>query len=260
MKTVQLFKTLSFIGLITLLFSCEKVIHLKLKQEEQRLVIEGVLTKGDSTHRVKITKTLAFDQSTDYPIVEDAIVEVTDGIGNSGVFNYVGNGYYEIQNYDVLVGRTYTLKVTQGGATYEAKSTVPSEVLLNNIFVVDYQIAGMTIKLPIPMWTDVAGEKNYYQYEVYQNGERLDGIRLTDDMYSDGLNNERPINIFGLEVEDTLRVVFHCIDYSTYHYLFTLSQNTGSVAAPANPESNFGSNALGYFSARVSSEKTIVIP
>src|SRR5690554_5202339 len=58
MKTVQLFKTLSFIGLITLLFSCEKVIHLKLKQEEQRLVIEGVLTKGDSTHRVKITKTL----------------------------------------------------------------------------------------------------------------------------------------------------------------------------------------------------------
>jgi hypothetical protein len=260
MKAVQWIKILSLVFWVFSFSSCEKVIQLKLKQEEQRLVIEGVLTKGDSTHRVKVTKTLNFDQTIEYPAVDNAIVVVTDDIGNTGVFNYIGNGYYEVQNYVAFVGRTYTLKVTHDGITYEAKSTIPSEVLLEGIPVVTYQVGTMSVKLPIPLWVDIANEKNYYQYDVYQNSEKLKGIRLADDMYTDGLENEQPLNIFGLEPGDTLRVVFHCIDYSAHNYLFTLEQNTGSVAAPADPGSNFGSNALGYFTARVTSEKTIIIP
>lgn len=258
MKTV--IKYSSFFFFLLFLTSCEKVIPLKLKNAEERLVIEGILTKGDSIHVVKITKTLNFDQTTNYPIVEDAIVNVSDDNGNIGSFAYIGNGVYQVQNYPITVGRTYTLTILQNGKTFEAKSTVPSEVLLNDVQVMDVPMGPMSIKYAIPMWTDIAGEKNYYKYDLFINGEFQKGIFLQDDTYSDGLNNEEPIEYYNLKSGDTLTVEMNCVDYSVYQYFFTLNQNTGSTAAPANPVSNFGNDALGYFSARVTSKKTILIP
>lgn len=249
-----------FLQFLLILSSCQKVIKLDLQTDEQRLVIEGILTKGDSIHQVKITQTLDFDEDMAYPTVDNAIVTVLDNLGNAGTFISLGNGIYELNNYEVEVGRTYTLHVLHEEKEYKAQSTVPSEVLLDGLIIMQYDFGGMAMKMPMPLWKDIAGEKNYYQYELFLNGEVVKGIRLVDDTYSDGLNNERPIPMFGLETGDSLRVVFHCIDYPVYHYFSTLSQNTGSVAAPANPVSNFGNSALGYFSARVTSEQTVVVP
>lgn len=246
--------------LLLLVMSCQKVIKLKLKNAEERLVIESVLTKGDSIHQLKITKTLNFDQTTDYPTVDDAQVTVTDDLGNVGVYSSLGNGIYQLQNYMVYVGRTYTLKIVQNGNTYEAQSKVPTEVDLVDAFVMPISMGVTQLNYIVPMWTDIAGEKNYYKYDIYKNNKFQPGIHLQDDTYADGLENEQPIDYYDVHSGDTIRIVLNCIDYSTYRYFFTLDQNTGSVAAPANPESNFGNKALGYFSARVSSEKTIIVP
>ena len=259
MRTKQLFKITGVIFLFLGLISCEKVIDLKLKTDEQRIVVEGYITKGETTHQVHITKTLDFDETAAYPPVEDAVVTIVDNEGNAGVFTHTGNGVYEIQGYAAIVGRTYTLKIISEGVTYEAKSTIPSEILLDDIYILTYDLNSIQVKVPIPIYTDIAGEKNYYLFEPSVNGEKKGGIRLLDDEYMDGLSNERPVFISDLEVGDTLKIVMHCIDYSAYKYLFTLDQNTGSVAAPANPESNFGNNALGYFSARETSEKTVIV-
>lgn len=256
-------KRFNYIGLMVMMLimaSCQKVINLKLKNAEERLVIEGILTKGDTVHFVKITKTLNFDQATDYPTVTDAVVSVTDDLGNVGIFTHVGNGVYQLANYAVSVGGTYTLKVEQNGKVFEAKSTVPSEVNLQDLMIMPMSMGSFDLNYIIPVWTDIAGEKNFYKYDVYKNGIYQKGIYLQNDQYSDGLNNEEPIPYYSINSGDTLQVVMNCIDYSTYRYFFTLDQNTGSVAAPANPESNFGNEALGYFSARVSSAKTVIVP
>lgn len=255
-------RILQFIIGMLLIFSftsCEKVIDLKLKEAEERLVIEGYVTKGELEHRVRITKTLDFDVVSPYPAITDAIVTVEDDQGNVGTFAYESDGYYVVNNFAVESGRTYTLKVVHADNIYEAKSVVPSEILLDNVYILAYQFGESQIYLPIPKRQDIAGEKNYYSYQAFVNGQVVEGIRLQNDENADGMNNEQPVFVTGLEVGDTLRMIMHCIDYTAYKYLFTLSQNTGSVAAPANPVSNFGPKALGYFSARTSSEITKVI-
>ena len=87
----------------------------------------------------------------------------------------------------------------------------------------------------------------------------MTGVNVRDDKNYDGQINQQPLFTF-LESEDTVNIVMHCIDKLAYKYLYSIDANTGSIASPANPDSNFGSSCLGYFSARVSSEKTIVVP
>jgi hypothetical protein len=51
------------------------------------------------------------------------------------------------------------------------------------------------------------------------------------------------------------------IDRPVYDYFNQLATNTnGQGATPANPVSNFSGGCLGYFSARSTDVKTVIIP
>lgn len=244
---------------VSILASCTKVINLPLKKDVQRIVIEGFITKGETTHQVKITKTLDFDVSTPYPVVENANIKVEDNLGNTGVFTHIGNGIYEVTGFQGVEGRSYKLTVEHEGKYYVAESTMPREIILQDIAVIEIPFGGMSFTVAVPKWTDQAGETNYYHYQCYVNNELDEGIYLQDDSNQDGLTNEQPISV-GIESGDELRIIMHNIDKKAYRYLYSIDANTGSIASPANPESNFGNGALGYFAARCTSEKTITVP
>lgn len=251
--------TLLVLGLVFLISSCTKVIDLPLKKTDQRIVIEGFVTKGLTTHQIKITKTLDFDVSDVFPTVDNAIVTISDDQGNDGTFVSLGNGIYEIQNFLGQENHTYTLKVEIDGINYEATSTMPDEVILEDIDIVSIPFGGQSFLLAVPKRVDIAGKENFYHYQCYVNDTLDNSIQLQTDENQDGLMNEQPIFV-GISSNDQLRIVMHCIDKKTYRYLFSISANTGSIASPANPESNFGNGALGYFAARCTSEKTITVP
>lgn len=251
-----------FVAVITsaLIFSCQKVIDLDLNSENPKYVVEGIVTKGETVHRVKITRTLDFDENKPFPVVNNATVVISDNAGNSQTLTFIADGIYETVGFLGVEGRTYTITVTVDGKIFTAQSTMPTEVVLESLEVLSIPFGGDTIRSLVPKRLDQAGVPNYYQYDLYQNGERLEGVYLQDDQFSDGLMNEQPI--FGGDYipGDTADVIMYCIDKPVYKYFYSIDANTGSTASPANPDSNFGKACLGYFSARTQGQKSIVIP
>jgi hypothetical protein len=58
------------------LVSCEKVIDVDLNTADPKYVIEGFVTKGETIHQVKITRTLNFDENVAFPTVDNAVVVI----------------------------------------------------------------------------------------------------------------------------------------------------------------------------------------
>jgi hypothetical protein len=246
--------------LLIVLFSCEKVIDVDLNEDDPKVVIEATFTAGETTHQVLITKTLNFSEGEPYPVVDNAVVTVTDNLGNAQVLSYAGNGIYQTTGYAVVEGRTYTLSAVIDGKTYTALSTVPTAVSIDQLTVLSFQFGPDTINALIPLRMDPAGIKNFYQFNLFNNNERLSGIYLQDDAFSDGIQVQQPIfdNEGSYESGDTAFVEMYCIDEPVYNYFFALLQN--QTATPANPTSNFSGGCLGYFSARTKDTASVVIP
>jgi hypothetical protein len=250
----------SLILVATFITSCEKVIDVDLNTEDPKYVIEGFVTKGETVHQVHITRTLNFDENMAFPTVDNATVVISDDAGNSETLTLIAPGLYQTSNLLGVEGRTYTISVSVNGKNFTAKSTLPTEVVLDSVEVVKYVFGLDTVRALVPKRIDQAGVTNYYQYKVVQNNMPVKGVFIQDDQFSDGIENEQPLFGGDFLPNDTVSVTMLCIDKPVYKYLFSIDANTGSTASPANPDSNFGSECLGYFSARTKRTKTIIIP
>jgi hypothetical protein len=242
------------------LASCTKVINVDLNTADPKYVIEGFVTKGETVHQVKITRTLNFDQTVAFPTVDNAVVVISDNAGNSETLTLVSPGIYKTSSLLGVEGRTYTITVTVDGKVFTATSYLPIEVSLDGLDVIVFPFGLDTVRAVVPNRMDQVGVTNFYQYDIFQNGEQVKGVNLQDDQFSDGVQNEQPLFGGDFIPGDTVRVIMYCIDKPVYKYLFSIDANTGSTAAPANPDSNFGKSCLGYFSARTQKEQTIIIP
>lgn len=249
------------IGLISLqlLFSCEKVIHLDLDEADQKVVVEGYIMEGDTTHRVRITKSTSFEVSTGAPAIDNATVTVIDNLGNTGVFVSVGNGWYELTGYPGVSGRTYSIQVIAEGQTFTANSTMPDLIPIDSLYVQYFPFGTDTFITIVPAHLDPVGIPNYYQFHIQKNGERVKGIFLQDDQFTDGNLTIQPLFLSDLEQQDTLIVSMFCIDQPVWNYFNQLAINASNSTTPANPPSNFSGGCLGYFSARTSSTKQVIV-
>ena len=98
-----------------LVSSCTKVIDIKLNENDAQYVIEGFVTLGETTHEISITKTLNISESSSFPVVDNAIVTLSDDLGNSQTMTSIGNGKYQVNSFPVTEGTTYTLSVSIDG-------------------------------------------------------------------------------------------------------------------------------------------------
>lgn len=239
--------------------SCEKVIDVDLNDADQKVVIEGTILRGDTVQRVRITKTQNFDESTPAPTVDNAIVTVTDNLGNTGTFVSVGNGWYELTSYPGVEGRTYSLNAVVDGIAYSGSSTMPNFQPLDSLYVEFYPFGADTLISLVPAHFDEAGISNFYQFHIYTNHQKDKGIYIQDDQFTDGNLTVQPLFVSELEIDDTVRVDLFCIDKPVYTYFNQLSVNSSNSATPANPVSNLSGGCLGYFSARTFDSRTIVV-
>jgi hypothetical protein len=248
--------------LLTLIFTaCSKVIDVDLNSADPQYVVEGAVTKGETVHRVSITRTLNFDEVGPFPAVSNAVVTITDNLGNSEVLVLVEPGIYETVAYPGVEGRTYTITVSVDGKVFTAQSTMPFQVPFDDLTVFPIIFGSDTLNTLVPVRQDPAGIENYYQFVTYENGERVEGIQIQDDQLSDGQQQLQPIFNGELQPGDSEEVIMYCIDKPVFKYFFSLdASNSGNSSAPANPVSNFGKACLGYFSARTSESRSIVIP
>jgi hypothetical protein len=145
MKTRAL---LLFSGLLLslLIVSCEREIEIDLGENEETIVVEGIIEAGGNP-RVLVSKNRGFFNNfpsdivalLDTFILQDAVVSVSDG-QITYPLNFVFNpleypfAYYTTNALVGEVGKTYYLTVQALGKTATARTTIPPPVPVDSLY------------------------------------------------------------------------------------------------------------------------------
>jgi len=251
----------SAIALIFVMGSCTKVIDVNINDKDPQYVIEGHVTLGDSIHHVDITQTLNISDSSPFPTIDNAVVILTDDLGNSQAMNLVAPGRYETVNYPISADRTYTLQVTIDGQLFLSTAAVPQVVPLLNVLTFPFAFGPQTFNAIVPLRLDPGGVANYYEFKLIKHGKPnpIPGFFIQSDQYNDGNLAQEPIFADGVNSGDTIDVHMLSINREVYDFFYALQQNQQG-STPANPTSNISGGCLGYFSVQTKSVKQVIIP
>jgi len=251
------------LALSIVILSCEKIIVVDLNDVESKMVIEANVDDEGGPYQVRLSKTVNYNESNNFPAVTGAIVTLTDSEGNSEVLTESTAGYYLSTTIDGVSGRTYTLDIAVDGNILQSSSKMALNTPIDTILI-EEGFFGSFRYLSV-VYQDDPNEVNYYRFIKVINGITKKDINLATDQLNNGELVSAALFFFGsdsLKTGDQIEIIMHGIDKVNYDYLRTLNEviNQGVSATPANPLSPFSPTALGYFSAHSVSRKTIIIP
>lgn len=260
-KYIQRVGQLVVISLLTVLVSCQKEIDIDLHQVPPRIVIEGIV-KQDSLAKVRVSRTLDFDDSSGYPFLSGATVTIKDDLGVEEVLKQDASGWYVAAQMKGVPERTYYLSVTYDSQEYTSTSTMPPPVLPDSLSM--YKMPVMDFAIPMIHFKDPVGEVNqYYRAIVYINGVQNPNVRefaisaefMDGSMIHQFLSTSVPGDEDPVKQGDELTIEFQCIDEGSYLFFSTVSQVSSSQN---NPTTNIKGGALGYFSACTTHSSSII--
>ena len=266
MKTILRFIILA---VISMLWSCEKAIDLKLKDSDvPKYVIEGSVTNQPNGCKVAISETKNFGDDNQFNGISGASVKIENN-GNTYMLTETGKGIYESTSVTGTPGQTYRLTVSIKAEVFTASSTMPAVVDFLD-FTLKPNDFDTTRATPRVKFKDPLDTRNRYWFQQYINDNLQMEYKVLNDEYTQGqevneylvFENKTKNRALNLKKGDRLTAEMHCIDEPVFTYLFSLFGANGgdNGAAPTNPLSNISGGALGFFSAHTSQRKTIVIP
>src|ERR1043165_1402018 len=128
------------LALLACLASCRKDVTLKLPEYQQKVVIEGAIETG-STAVVLLSYSVPYFCEFDYSHPEKAFIKgarvvVTDGVKTDTLKEIdPANGYFYVGfGLKGEQGKTYTIKVTVDGETYETSTTILTPAKLDSVY------------------------------------------------------------------------------------------------------------------------------
>ena len=248
-----------FVGL--LLLSCEDVIDINLNDASPKLVIIGEVSNRTTTQQVTISRTVAFTSENPFDPVQGAQVEVVDDVGRVYQFSEQAPGIYVAENFRGRENTEYRLSVRVEGKQFNASSTMPRLVTVDSVGTSVANIFGDERKFVSLKYQDPPGVPNYYRYLMSVNGSPFNMVYVTSDKFSNGKYVSEELADFDLELflGDSVIVYMQCIDKAAFDFWNAVQSTNPGSAAPANPPSVFGDEALGYFSAHSVSEVSTTI-
>ena len=258
-----------FFLLITVFYSCEKVIDIKLRESEINYVVEGVITNEPGGCRVSITQTKNFTEDNQFAGVSGATVTIKDN-GLTIALAETQPGVYEATQLKGMQGHVYELTVSIGDQVFTATYTMPQPVNMDTLYISEGPFG--QFRFATVRYSDPAGINNGYRFVQYLNGVKDPEIFWENDEFTDGLSIITQLDT-GVDEEDDPRniksgdevtVEMLSLDEAIYKYWYSIrsggGDGNGGVAAPANPLTNIRGGALGYFSAHSIDRKTIIAP
>ena len=244
--------------------ACSEKIDLKIKNAPPGLVIEGNLNDQAGPYYVLISKSKLFTDNNSFTGVPAAVVVISDDAGNSDTLTESIAGLYQTNTMQGIVGRTYHLRVTAEGTTYDSYCKMQSPVDIDSIALsTETGFRGDVKKVANILVQDPGAVPNYYRVMSILNGGISTGFDIHRDRLWDGKLRSFGVPHSDFHSGDTLQVNLLSIDEHLYNYFaeFNDNQNNfGAPAAPANPDPVFTPAALGYFSAHSIKSKTVIIP
>lgn len=254
------------IALAFTLMSCEKVVELDLDDEEQMLVIEGIVHDSLGDNFVLISKSKPFnDNSGGFEKVSGAEVIVRDDLGNTFLLTENSPGFYKNDSLKGVSGRTYFLAVRSGQNIVTAQSTMNWKVKLDSLSYekVNSPFGGSSQEPDeyrvFTHFFDTPIIKNFYRIKAFVKGIQEKGFIVLDDNLIEADSVVFPIFQSRFLENDTVTVQLLSIDENNYRYFNAIAASQeGEV--PGNPETNLvGNDVVGYFGAYAKSERKIVM-
>jgi hypothetical protein len=282
----QLINTIGLLISLIVFSSCEKVIQLDLNKENPQLVIEAIINIDSIDQYVYLNRTVNFDNEGKGVPFSNASVQLMDGESLVAKFDHVENGKFKSTLKERLtVGKQYTLQVVDNEkkVTHVATSICPLKVKLDTIEVYkNPPVFGRYNYAIVPVRNEPIG-KNWYQFRLKKNDEKIHKILVDDDSNLDGVPRTlKPIfnvrefspdttvnsvpkwiikKAGGTELVDSVEAELTLvnIEYKVFRYLYNLALNQGGrqSATPTNPDPIFTNGALGYFSIQSTDTKKI---
>ncbi|SIS69209.1 protein of unknown function [Kaistella chaponensis] len=187
-------KIILIIATLFLLMSCEKVVNIDLDTAPERLVVDANINwvKGTSgnTQTIKLTRSTGYYQNV-MPKVSNATVTIKNS--SNTIFNFIeepssdsNSGRYTCENFQPVLGETYTLTIISGGKTYTATerllptpdiATIEQE---NNLGLNNDEI-GVKIN-----FNDFPVTNDFYLLQTIANVALLPDYQITNDQFYQG--------------------------------------------------------------------------
>lgn len=247
--------------------SCEKVIDIDLNDANPQLVVEAELFSGTKDFTVKLSKTSSFFKVEEQEFVADAIVQLIKEGSEPVTLDYLNKGIYIIKDYVAEEDKMYTLSIDLNGVNYTSTTKMPAKVIVDSL-TTEFNPGMFGSEdgyLVFMHYQDDPDVPNYYRALFDLNGEPQRSSRdiyILDDNFTNGSNITIPLFIRTFQEGDTIDLSFLSLDDKSYNYFLTLNSIIGNgqpSAAPANPNSNFTNNALGYFAIYNGDTQRIII-
>jgi hypothetical protein len=247
-----------YIVVFSSLAACTKQIDINLKNAEPQLTIEANVTNVSSAE-VRISRSVSFSTSNNFPVVAGAIVTIKDDMGAR--YNLLESTPGKYTN-DLLIGspgHTYTLSINVEGKTFTANSTMPLLVKMDTLIAEKINLGNEFLTVMRPRYIDPAPLGNCYRFIETINGTRYPQAWVWDDgLVNNGVNSFPLIQDDStIKTNDIVTVEMQNIDKNVYRYFTALLSVQQNATTPANPPTNISGGALGYFSAHTSQERTV---
>ncbi len=278
-----------FVISVLMLISCEVDVtnDLTIETTAPKLIIEGGLERNLKNplggQRIRLTATTNFlDNNGQTPLVEDAVVTVSDGI-TSYEFTYAGNGFYENTELTPEVNGEYTLEIVWNEEAYQAVETLNEVPLFDAIYSVFEEETLVTDEGYFAKFdsTDPAGIANFYYHRIARNGEFIvvpdpgnSDVLVISDEFFDGQQRVgvNPNDEIIFEIGDEAIVQQLGISEAYYDYLYEVfvQSSAGGFSFVGNPPpesirgnvknlTNSANRPLGFFYAADVEEATLII-
>ncbi|WP_299252023.1 DUF4249 family protein [uncultured Cytophaga sp.] len=240
-----------------LLFSCQKVIDIKPKDGEVKVIIQGYLYT-DSIIKVRIAKSTNYLSPISPPGLGTAVITLSDNHGNSEVLTW--NPVNKIYKGNALLGvvnDTYTLKVEFEGKTYVASSLLPYLEHADTIKIIKKpKTTIQDEKYEMKLYATISTSTDfYYLFKGYADNRFLNGpndIYYADNKNLNGNLNGIDIGYDEYKVGEVAKLELYSLTEAAYKFYDAASlqlNNDGGFFStpPANVPSMFDKGAIGLF-------------
>lgn len=231
MKKLIIYFVLFFTSV--LFSSCEDVIDVDLNNAEPKLVIDGIIKwqKGTTGAEQVIKLSLTNDFFTnDILAANGASVTITNSLNETFIFLEDGvTGNYICNNFNPVIGETYSLVVVYNGELYSATNTFVAGPPILNVQQEIAQGFGGEDEIEVKyFFQDNGSEDNYYLLGVKNPNKQIPEFGVVSDEFFQG---NLMFGFYGSsETESgiTLKLSVQGITFGYYNYMNILTTIAGS--------------------------------
>ena len=278
----RMIRVLLAVILFPVFFSCTEEIEITLDESYTRLVVEGAITTDTMAHEIKLTTTTSYFYPEKAPVVQNAILAISDGINNYPLTEVYPGTYQTAPDVFGVPGRAYKLNIELanpigGYSVYEASSLLHDVNELDSVtmeFHPEWTTEGIW---EVKCFVQEPPTKDFYRFLIYKNNKIFTpNIRywfVIEDKYFNGsYANGAPVSYFNqgdpyekLNAGDTIGVEVNRITKEYYDFILQVQAEViGSYplfsGPPANVKGNISNGAIGFFAAYDKTMKSTITP